>query len=160
MKNLNKKGFTLIELLATVIILAIVLLIAVPAVINTIESTRKNAFKSSTLSIFKAAADKAALATIEADSDVALPDNGEYVFWPVSTLSVDNVSKFTGGIVVANKDGNLMFYANVKEGAYVFDMVSKADVSDATKDDIDSGDLTTETPTGTITIDSNSYTAK
>ncbi|MFV0274847.1 MAG: type II secretion system protein, partial [Bacilli bacterium] len=54
--NLNKtKGFTLIELLAVVIILAVVLLIAVPTVLNLIEKTNKEAFKTSSIALAKAA---------------------------------------------------------------------------------------------------------
>ena len=34
MKKLNKKGFTLIELLAVVVILAILVTVSVPAVVN------------------------------------------------------------------------------------------------------------------------------
>lgn len=41
--NNNKKGFTLTELLAVITILGVLLLIAVPAVTSTIESSRKKA---------------------------------------------------------------------------------------------------------------------
>lgn len=41
---LNKKGFTLIELLAVIIILAVLLLIAIPAVSNYINDSRKEAY--------------------------------------------------------------------------------------------------------------------
>ena len=43
MKKLNRKGFTLVELLAVIIILAIVVGITIPAVLNTINSSRKQA---------------------------------------------------------------------------------------------------------------------
>ena len=41
---MNHKGFTLVELLATIVIMSILLLIAVPAVSNTIEQSRKDTF--------------------------------------------------------------------------------------------------------------------
>lgn len=44
MKRLNKKGFTLIELLAVIVILAILLGVAIPAVSNYINSSRKSGF--------------------------------------------------------------------------------------------------------------------
>lgn len=44
MKKLNRKGFTLVELLAVIIILAIVVGITIPAVLNTISGAKQKAF--------------------------------------------------------------------------------------------------------------------
>jgi len=44
MKKLNRKGFTLVELLAVIIILAIVVGITIPAVLNTVDNAKKKAF--------------------------------------------------------------------------------------------------------------------
>ena len=43
----NKNGFTLIELLAVIAILAIILAIAVPKMINVIDENKEKAFLSS-----------------------------------------------------------------------------------------------------------------
>ena len=43
----NKKGFTLVELLAVIVILAIILVIAVPQIMKTIDEARKGALSSS-----------------------------------------------------------------------------------------------------------------
>jgi len=43
---MKKKGFTLVELLAVIIILAVIALIAIPIVLNVVESSRKSAFES------------------------------------------------------------------------------------------------------------------
>ena len=46
MKILNKKGFTLVELLAVIVILAIIILFAMPAVISTMATARAGTFKN------------------------------------------------------------------------------------------------------------------
>jgi len=47
MIRINKNGFTLIELLATIVVLAIVLVITVPTVLNSMSSVRQDALKAS-----------------------------------------------------------------------------------------------------------------
>ena len=42
----NTKGFTLIELLAVIVILAIIMVTAVPQILNVIDNSRKSAWKS------------------------------------------------------------------------------------------------------------------
>ena len=55
MKKLNKKGFTLIELLAVIVILAVVLGIAIPAVSQYITKARKNGYVDNLLQFVDAA---------------------------------------------------------------------------------------------------------
>lgn len=43
--NFNKKGFTLIELLAVIVILAIIMVFAIPAVLDTSNSAQKKSFQ-------------------------------------------------------------------------------------------------------------------
>lgn len=51
----NKIGFTLIELLAVIVILAIILVIAAPSIINTINNARINSFNASSDMLDRAA---------------------------------------------------------------------------------------------------------
>jgi len=50
---MNKKGFTLVELLAVIVILAIILVIAIPKINNNIRSSKESAFLSSAKSIVR-----------------------------------------------------------------------------------------------------------
>ena len=54
MKKINKKGFTLIELLAVIVILAILIAVAVPAITRYLASARANTFKDNALSALEA----------------------------------------------------------------------------------------------------------
>ena len=44
-KRINSKGFTLIELLAVIIVLAIIMIFAIPAVLNTSNSAQQKSFQ-------------------------------------------------------------------------------------------------------------------
>ena len=53
----KKNGFTLVELLAVIVILAIILVIAVPQIMDTIDSARKGSMES-TVKMIAAAAER------------------------------------------------------------------------------------------------------
>ena len=55
---MNKKGFTLIELLAVIVVLSIILVIAVPRVLNVIEEADKEAFRITGEQLVKSAIDR------------------------------------------------------------------------------------------------------
>ncbi len=63
-KTLNKKGFTLIELLAVIVVLAIILVITVPMVLNSISSTRQDAFDASARGMAKFVKEQIGLAAL------------------------------------------------------------------------------------------------
>ncbi len=58
------KGFTLIELLAVIVILAIILLVVMPIVLNLINDSRKGAFESTAYGIVKAAENDCMIRTL------------------------------------------------------------------------------------------------
>lgn len=51
----NKKGFTLVELLAVIVVLAIIILIAMPSVLSSMEKARKNSFAVEANEVIRAA---------------------------------------------------------------------------------------------------------
>ena len=51
----KKNGFTLIELLAVIVVLAFISLIAIPMIMNVIESSKKGAYEESLRNLIKAA---------------------------------------------------------------------------------------------------------
>ncbi len=71
----SKKGFTLIELLAVIVILAIILAIAIPAVSGVIASSKRGAFESDAKMIVAGIEYKVLESTMNPDETV--PDVGD-----------------------------------------------------------------------------------
>ena len=70
----NKKGFTLIELLAVIVILSILILIALPSVLNIMNKARRDAFKDEAASIASAAENAYATENVSGDCTITYSD--------------------------------------------------------------------------------------
>lgn len=82
----NKKGFTLIELLAVIVILSIIMIIAVPKILDVIENSKKSAAISSAKGYVKALSTQNAMSQL--DNKYQTYMSGEY---NVNELNVKNV---------------------------------------------------------------------
>lgn len=58
---MNKKGFTLIELLSVIIVLALILIIAVPRILNVVEETEKETFRITGENLVRQARDRTSI---------------------------------------------------------------------------------------------------
>ncbi len=106
----QKKGFTLVELLAVIVILAIILAIAIPAITGLVSNTRKSAFESNVKMIIKGIDYK----LLESPGSVSTGDNlanigdfggdpAQYMTFTITSLSPVTITlvaaegeKFTG----------------------------------------------------------------
>lgn len=131
MNKFNKKGFTLIELLAVIVILAVVLGIAIPAVSQYITKSRKNGYKDNLIQFVDAARKGATLG-----DDYSFPvDRYDATVIPFSVLSIaiekggvnssyDLPWKLNGSYVIIVNVGDADsprydYYVTASDGKYV-----------------------------------------
>lgn len=131
MKKLNEKGFTLIELLAVIVILAVVLGIAIPAVSQYITKSRKNGYVDNLVQFIDAARKGATLG-----DEYSLPvDNNHATVIYFSKLagalekggqtsSYGEEWELDGSFVVIVNDGTAdspkyTYYVTASDGKYV-----------------------------------------
>ena len=75
MKKLNKKGFTLVELLAVIVVLAIIMVIAGGAILNTINDTRRKSFKSTLDVVVNDMKTRITLSKVDSDTSEIICDD-------------------------------------------------------------------------------------
>lgn len=112
----NRKGFTLVELLAVIVIMAILLMVAIPAVNNILQDVRKRTFVNEAKTIYNEAMNKYIsessqgfeLKTISSEDDSAIEMTGEKLDYCVILDDKGKVSKLAVG--------NGRYYLNARLG--------------------------------------------
>ena len=108
----KKNGFTLIELLAVIVILSLIALIAIPMIMNVIESSRKGAYEESLRNLIKAT-------EYYETSEEILGNNVDFsngLSVLDSHIEMKN-KNFKTGIIKKNENGEL-YLENVSDGNY------------------------------------------
>jgi len=114
---MRKKGFTLVELIATIVILAIIALIAVPVVINQMDNTKEETYKVSVRSLFDSVGTYLASNDITeylSTSGIYIPDDQIY-----KNLDLKN-DTFISGRIYLDSD-QVLRVQNVSDGTFCAD---------------------------------------
>ena len=101
MKKLNKKGFTLVELLAVIVILALIMVLVLPNVMDSMSSARQQTFLLYANRMLSAAMDRRA-------SD-ELVGNAPYCY-NISELNNGNTNKYTGKVIYKDNKYKIIMY--------------------------------------------------
>ena len=116
MKN---NGFTLIELLATILILALIMLIAVPNVMSTIDKNKQDTYVEDAKKMITLAEYK-----IRSDTTIPLPTSGNCIIIPLNSLDLSEFSEGPEGgtydlddsyVLVARNGNAYTYYATIVE---------------------------------------------
>ncbi len=84
----NQKGFTLVELLATLAILSIIMLIAVPNVMSILDKNKRSTYLEDAKKLVTQADYK-----FRKDQNIEKPENGECVVFRMKSLDVSEIKK-------------------------------------------------------------------
>ena len=103
MKKINNKGFTLVELLAIIIILAIILMITIPAVLGTIENSKKKSIENQAVAVKKWW--NTTKASDELDPATAVISQSPTASWSCITTATAALAKISGTDFVISTTG-------------------------------------------------------
>ena len=163
MKN---NGFTLIELLATILILALIMLIAVPNVMSTIDKNKQDTYVEDAKKMITLAEYK-----IRSDTTIPLPTSGNCIIIPLNSLDLSEFSEGPEGgtydlddsyVLVARNGNAYTYYATIVENynsskrGIPLDSRNELNKEDARKNVFSNSELTIVKPTVGSNI--NGYT--
>ena len=116
---MKKNGFTLIELLATILILALIMLIAVPNVMSTIDKNKQDTYVEDAKKMITLAEYK-----IRSDTSIPLPTSGNCIIVPLNSLDLSDFNEGPEGgsydlensyVLVARNGNSYLYYATIVE---------------------------------------------
>lgn len=116
---MNKHGFTLIELLATILILALLMLVAVPNVMSTIDKNKRDTYVEDAKKMITLAEYK-----VRSNTNIELPTSGKCIVIPLSALDLSDFNEGPEGgdydlsksyVVIARSGSTYLYYATIVE---------------------------------------------
>ena len=156
-----KKGFTLIELLASIALISVIALIAIPTTGNILASIRKSSFEqnaNSIIKVIKLDREDNGLVGVDETMEYTISSSQNKITYNGNPLSVKFTGKINGdGKVYVNSDGDVaMKYFNDNWCAYKNYMDKSLTISDGSCGGISNFDTTPPT----ITVSSIFATTK
>ena len=160
MKKLNNNGFTLVELLAVIVILAILVLIALPNVTGIMANSRRSAFRTEAMTIARDGAGMAFTNVMMTASPKALPSTaaaltdgamyavplgsasgtkGQLMCITITKLISDgfvdkkNNTTYSGYVLIFNDGINTEFVVKLSNGQYLINNKTLNQLANATR---------------------------
>ncbi|MCR5483079.1 MAG: BspA family leucine-rich repeat surface protein [Bacilli bacterium] len=109
----NNKGFTLVELLAVIVILAIIMLIAIPAILNTMEKAKRKSFITYVDKIGGLSSQKYLKDSIEGKQ------SGCYLYNIKNDFDLSSTGSFKGYVLVKSNSKEIKYYITLWNDDYM-----------------------------------------
>ena len=149
MKKTNKKGFTLIELLAVIVILALLVAVAIPAVTKYLNTSRKNVFADNAAAAVSAVRNKVII-----DGNIS-SDGKYYIGYANAKNDVNDIlekklknspynNPYQGYVEVKEENGEYRYYIYLTDTTHCLGTNNGSTVSTLAEGEIDAGSLGTE----------------
>ena len=108
----KNKGFTLVELLAVLVLLAIIMIIAIPTVLNTMDTAKRKTFGEYVTKVYDVAQKKYL-------SDGLSGADTSYVRYDITKdLDLNNTGNYKGYVVIVNNGDSTDVYIGISDGEY------------------------------------------
>ena len=116
---MNNKGFTLIELLATILILALLMMVAVPNIMSTIDKNKRDTYVEDAKRMITLAEYE-----VRSNTNIELPTDGNCIVIPLGSLDLSDFNEGPEGgsydlqksyVVIARSGGSYLYYATIVE---------------------------------------------
>ena len=118
MKKINKKGFTLIELLAVIVVLALIMVLVLPNVMDSMNSAKQQTFLLYANRMLSAAMDKRASDELAGDAKDC---------YLISDLNNGNTNKYVGKVTydTETQKYKISIFPSVEDLTKKYDLVIK-----------------------------------
>ena len=123
MKKMNSRGFTLVELLAVIVVLAIIMVFAVPAIMGTMNNAKKSAFKAYANKVLNLAAAKYEgdnmMNTLPAALAGTITGATRAYCYTLSELELTTTGGYTGYAIVAlDANAKPTYYVTLRDNSF------------------------------------------
>ena len=146
MKKTNKKGFTLIELLAVIVILALLVAVAIPAVTKYLNTSRINVFADNAAAAVSAVRNKVII-----DGNIS-SDGKYYIGYDNAINNVNDIlekklknrpynKQYNGYVEVKEEKGEYRYYIYLTDTTHCLGTNNGSKVSTLAEGEIDAGNV-------------------